>query len=513
MMTDNQTFLNTAPAFHDWGRKAEEVLVQQFPTMIDSGNYKGIHIGRNTDAGIAARGGYRVRGTHQTMAEALYFETPEKMIHDELLVDENLKRRSVVQRATDSILRYAAEQRAEYIKSGLEPKEAEKRVTDTIQHYGYFDQKTGQFVVDRIAKRVNDSILAGMTTPHWDIALIQRIFRQPFLQGYAEGMVNKIGLPNVWADLVQIFTETFEGYARVSNVAKTMTTFNTSIAAKNRTGTMLSELINIVIDYESPQIQEMAIGAMPGNWLTNATIGSRDAYANLMLEQLLNVLIYFGHAETGFEGLTQIAMRDGTVEQYQFQPAAELWQEEFDGTNSTVGADLLVKLSHFIANKMEELNFLPVECKIRCSPILYKVFKYSQLSRVFNQNNPLSVINTIYESGNKLVGTMATKSGDGLYKSFEIVPDPMLMPDTPFNPNPWDIMFMTFPTIQSALDGGMSEMILCPVPIDKMILPSAPGFRDGVVRTALKRVGSLLVPVEKVVHVIEGMGTNNWWVP
>jgi hypothetical protein len=89
----------------------------------------------------------------------------------------------------------------------------------------------------------------------------------------------------------------------------------------------------------------------------------------------------------------------------------------------------------------------------------------------------------------------------------------MLMPQTPFNTNPWDMMFMTFPSLQSAMGEGLSDMILAPVPIDKMILPSAPGYRDGVVRTALKRIGSLLVPVEKVVHVINGMGTNNWYTP
>ena len=505
------SFLNCAAPFEDWGRKAEEMLVSQFPQMVDGGHFDKIHVGRNTDSGSGDRGGFRVRGNNSTMGAALYFEAPNRIIGSELLANEEAKRQTFTTRASDALVNFAVAQVNAMTEKGVDKAEAQKRVADSIQKFGYFDNKSGQFVSERIAKRVNDSILSGMTTPHWDIAVIQKIFRQPFLRGYADGMVSKIGIPNVWADLVQIFTETFEGQARVSNVAKTMQTFNTSIAAKNRTGTMLSELINIVIDYESPQVQEQQIGAMPGNWLTNATIGSRDAYANLMLEQLMNVLYYFGHAETGFEGLMQIALRDGTVTQYNTSPSAnDLWADEAAGTNPTVGADLLIKLSHFIADKMEELNFLPVTCKVRCSPILYKVLKFSQLSKVYNQNNPLSVINTIYESGNKLVGTLVTQSGNGLWNAFEIVPDPMLMPNTPFNKNPWDLMFMTFPTIQSELDGGATDIIMAPVPIDKMILPSAPGYRDGVVRTALKRVGSLLVPIEKLVHVIEGMGENPW---
>jgi hypothetical protein len=46
-----------------------------------------------------------------------------------------------------------------------------------------------------------------------------------------------------------------------------------------------------------------------------------------------------------------------------------------------------------------------------------------------------------------------------------------------------------------------------------MVLPSAPGYREGVVRTALKRVGSLLCPVSGLVRVISGMGTNSRYTP
>jgi len=515
-MPNQGSFLNVARPFESWKGKVEEFMCQQFPGLLDSGKFDTIHVGRNTDAGVGSRGGFRVNGSMATMGAALYFETPDKQFSNQMLADEQCKRAFFQKRVSDAITAVAVDQVNELVAKGIDKKEAQKRVNDSIGRFGYFDQTAnngmGAFVVDRIQKRVNDSILSGMTTPYWDIAVIQKIFRQPFLRGYADGMVNKIGLPNVWADLVQIFTETFEGYARVSNVAKTMTTFNTSIAAKNRTGTMLSEVINLVIDYESPQVQEQAIGAMPGNWLTNATIGTRDAYANLMLEQLMNVLIYFGHDETGFEGLMQIAMRDSTVEQYAGRPFAELWADEENNTSSTVGADLLVKLSHFMADKAEELNYLPLRCVIRCSPMLFKVMSNSQLSRVYNQNNPLSIINSAYSSQNKIAGTLVTRSGNGLWNEFEIFPDPMLAANTPFNKNAHDLLFMTFPSLQSELDGGMSDMIMMPVPIDKMILPSAPGYRDGVVRTALKRVGSLLVPVEKVVYVLEGLGVNDWYV-
>jgi hypothetical protein len=252
---------------------------------------------------------------------------------------------------------------------------------------------------------------------------------------------------------------------------------------------------------------------MEGNWLTNSVIGDRDAYANLMLEQLSCLLYYFGHAESGFEGLTQIANRDGTYEFYPTAspPAEYMWN---DNTNTTVGADLLMMFNRMLAEKMEDLFFLPVNIKVTCSPILYKVLKFSMLSKTFNQNNPLSIIDKAFESGNKIQGTLVTNSGDNLYRTFELVPDPMLMPNTPFNATAEDLMFITFPTLQSELEeGNLVDLIMAPTPIDKMVLPSAPGYRDGVARTALKRVGSLLCPVAKTVHVISGMGTNARYTP
>jgi len=171
--------------------------------------------------------------------------------------------------------------------------------------------------------------------------------------------------------------------------------------------------------------------------------------------------------------------------------------------------------NHLIADKMEELHFLPTECKINCGTTLYKALHFSMLNKQYNQNNPLSIINTAFEAGNKIVGTMATASGDGLRRSYELCPDPMLDPGSPWNPTDEDIMFITFPSFQTALEvpNVLSDLVMLPMPIDKMILPSAPGYRDGIVRTSLKRIGSLLCPIRKTVHVITGMGKNSRYDP
>jgi hypothetical protein len=104
---------------------------------------------------------------------------------------------------------------------------------------------------------------------------------------------------------------------------------------------------------------------------------------------------------------------------------------------------------------------------------------------------------------------MSTEGLDRGWSSFELMPDPMLSAQTPGNPNDYDIMFITFPEWQSALDpSNLTDVIIAPVLVENMILPSAPGYRDGTVRTAMTRIGSLLAPVERSVFCIKGFGVR-----
>jgi hypothetical protein len=515
-----QTLLNVAPLLESsgWKNKAENWLVSRFPQQIDSGWYDSIHVGRNSDSSVGDKPGYRVRGA-AVQNGARYLDVPDHMIPDELLALPELRQRSIETRVDDSVKAVAEAQVLKLAKQGVPLDEAKARVADSVPKIGRFDPQSKQYLVEPVLRGVYDSILTGMETPYWNVSRINKIFRRPFLKGQVEHLINKIGVPNIWADLVQIYTESFEGMARVSAAAHTTGEMNTSIAVKNRTGTMLSEIINLVIDYESQSPNEQIVGSQEGNWLTGTVVGDRDAYANFMLEQLMTTLYYFGHPETGFKGLAQIADRDDAYDYYDSArpTAAYLWDHDGAGSgtpvNATVGADLLLMLTHFIADKMEELHFLPVAIKMSCAPVLWKALSFSMTSKLYNQNSPLSIINTSFASQNKVVGTFATNSGTSLWANFELVPDVMLNPMTPFNQTDEDLMFITFPTLQSAFDGGVTDLIMAPVPIDKMILPSAPGYRDGIVRTALKRIGSLLCPIRKTVHVISGMGTNSRYTP
>ena len=506
------TLLNVAKPFEGvWKDKAEEWLCRLFPTQIDQGWYAGIHVGRNQDAQVSQVGGFKTTG-QSFQNSAIYLEVPDRMIPAEYIANDEALRPTFDSRIDPTVEKLALAQVQRLVGSGVALEEAQARVTDSILKVGYFDKKTGRYVMEPAVKSVHDSVLSGLETPYWNVSRIQKIFRMPLLRGYAETLVSKVGVPNIWADNIQLFTASYEGRARVSSVAHTTGEHNTATGFRSRSGTMISQVINLLIDYESPTPNEQRLGGMEG-WLVGQLMTDRDVFAHKMLEQLMNALILNGHDETGFFGLRQIADRDGTIEYYPSERATAQYMYEHDGAsgnepvNQTVGADLLNMLMHFIADKTEEMHFLPLSVRCICAPVLWKALKHTMMSKAYNQNSPLSVINTAFESSNKIVGTLVTRSGDGVRQAFALEPDPMLAPNTPFNDTDEDLMVMTFPTIQSEM-GDQDDLVMFPVLIDKMVLPMAPAFRDGQVRTSLKRVGSLLCPVTKTVHILSGMGTN-----
>lgn len=503
-------------SFKGFKDRAENILYSMFPQTFDSGEIHGVNIGRQKEVTPGTMGGHRVSPSAATMASALFFATADSMMPADIIGNEDAKKVTFEKRVDETLARLASATVDNLMSKGVEREKAEKQVLDSMSSIGWYDKSSGRFVVERVASQVNDSVLEGLTTPYWNMSIIQKVFRQPFLEGYATKLVSPQAVPNMWADLVQIFTSSFEGQARMSAVAKGTGEFNTSVGVKNRVNTMISEVVNLVIDYESPTPNEVNILNQQGNFLGSQVIGDRDAYANLMLRILKNNLYYYGAEE--FDGLYQIADRDAaaagsisTMNLYSGTPLNDIWDTEMvsGAPGLTTGAQIVKAFTYIFGEIMQSLNFMPKSVRIACSPIVYKVLKFVLTSDAFVQKSPLSFINSAFEFGNKIIGTMSTEGLDNGWSSFELMPDPMLSPQTPGNPNDYDMMFITFPDWQSALEpNNLSDVILAPVLVENMILPSFPGYRDGIVRTAMTRIGSILAPIERSVFCIKGFGTQ-----
>lgn len=509
------SLINASPRFGGFAEKASAFLENSFPGQIDATSCR-IHIGSNKDSAPGLDAGYRLTGMARNAAP-LYMELPDKVLKKAMIAnpDAVMGGTQFTNRISDSVKGFIQEAINGAMSKGKTFDEAKAAVYANIDLIGYRDPKTHEMVATPVIKGVNDADIINMQVPFWNISYLNRIFKQPMLKGYARHLVTEIGVPNIWADAVSIWTQSFEGMARIANVAKTTGQHNINEAAKTRTHQILSEFVNLVMDYETSPADQI-YGGLSGNPLTNAAIGENEKYSRLMMEQLHNALIYFGDGAAGFDGLAQLTNEI----QWSEAPFEYIYE---DATNQTKGADMLEKLNYLIGGWLEELNFLPTKVRICCSPAMYKCLKWSLTSKVYNQNSPLKFINEAFDTnGQKFMSTTPVEKMDNFQRIYEFCADPMLAATdiskgiiNPWNNNDTDLMYVTFPEFHSDMeDGGLTDVVMAPVAFENMVLPYFYGnSRDGQGRTMIKRIGSILCPVEGAVKIIRGIGVNPNYTP
>lgn len=507
--------INAAGRFGSFADKAAKFLEMNYPGQLDAASCR-IYLGSNKDSAPGAEAGYRLTGMARN-SSPLYMELPDKILAKQMIAnaDAVMGGQTFTNKLTDSARDFIQNAITGVMNKGKTFDEAKAEVYKHIPLVGYRDPKTREMVATPFIKGVNDADIINMQVPFWNITYLNKIFKQPMLTGYAKHLVTEVGVPNVWADAVSIWTMSFEGMARMANVAKTTGQHNINEASKVRTHQMISEFVNMVADFETSPADQI-YGGLSGNPLTNAAIGENEKYTRFMLEQLHNGLIYFGDTGAGFDGLAQLTSEI----QWDDAPFEYIYE---DATNQTKGADMLEKLNYLIGGWLEELNFLPTKVRICCSPTMYKCLKWSLTSKVYNQSSPLKFINEAFDqNGNKFMSTTPVQQMDNFQRIYEFCSDPMLAATdenrniiNPFNAQDSDLMYVTFPEFHSDMaDTGLTDVVMAPVAFDNMVLPYFYGnSRDGQGRTMIKRIGSILCPVEGAIKIIRGIGKNPNYTP
>ena len=223
-----------------------------------------------------------------------------------------------------------------------------------------------------------------------------------------------------------------------------------------------------------------------------------------MLEQMTNALWLFGDAESGFDGLSQLA----NVDTWMGTTANTIWN---DDTNVSKGASIVTSLQRMIGDAQEALSFLPSSVRINCSPTLYKALKWTMQSNVYSDKSPLQIFSSAFKDYEMIrsngfgTGVGFGKNNGGI-EELVLVSDPFCAPQTPWNAHNSDLMFITFPTLKSALD-PQEGVIVAPVAIENFVLPSFPQ-RDGLQRTMLRRIGSVIAPINGTIKIVRGFGVQ-----
>ena len=389
-----------------------------------------------------------------------------------------------------------------YIKQGKTEAEAHKLVKDSLIPVMGFDPATRQYVVSAKAPEselkkvgVTDSLLEQTSIQMWNVGWLTKIIKQPFATSHAKNLVSVESFNNPWADVIGLFKESFEGYGKLSNVARGNFKQNNSNPVSNEASQIVDEVFNISVDYESDVMEDIK-AKQTGNFITGQIKADREKYAMMVLDRMQDALIYYGSDEAGIDGLTDVA----PVVQYTGTPIYDLF---LSTTSTTRGSDIVRAMQTEIGNFLRENHYMAREVRINCSEYVFQALTQTVYSDVYNPKSPLNIIQDNFNIKNELDGGLVSVK-------YTIVSDTMLNPSisggeqNPFNPNNYDLFVITVPSIKDAM-GEQDSLIIHPELLKSYVVPAL-WQRTGMLYTMYKRIGGVIAPVEGTVKVIAGFG-------
>lgn len=479
---------NNTQSFTKLKKAMENDIVNRFPTIAQHINAINIDNARMSplSADIRSAGIGMAMDSKVCAKEALPFGVnPQKAIRTEI---------------SDATKQYIDKQMDSLMKSGMTEAEAHKKVQDSLEPVMGFDPATRQYVVSAKAPATaganKDSLLEQTSIPMWNIGWLTKIIKQPFATSHAKNLVSVESFNNPWADVIGLFKESFEGYGKLSNVARGNFKQNNSNPVTNEASQIVDEVFNISVDYESDVMEDIK-AKQAGNFITGQIKADREKYAMMVLDRMQDALIYYGSDEAGIDGLADVA----SVEDYDGTPLYNIFTS---ATSTTRGSDIVRAMNKVIGDFLRENHYMAREVKVNVSEYVFQALTQTVYSDVYNPASPLQVLQGNFKGRNELDGGL-------VQVKYTIVSDTMLNPSVsggeqnPFNPLAKDYMFISVPTIEDALSGTQDSLIIHPELLKSYVVPAL-WQRNGLLYTMYKRIGGVIAPVEGTVKVIRGFG-------
>ena len=462
----------------------ENDIVNRFPAI--SQHIHAINIDKNhMSADIQGAGLFIQKDSKVCDKEALPFGTnPQNAFRTEI---------------SDATKAYIDKTMDSLIQSGMSEADAHKKVQASLEPTIGYDAKTRQYVFGATAPAgsvavAKDSLLEQTSIPMWNVGWLTKIIKQPFATSHAKDLVSVESFNNPWADVIGLFKESFEGYGKLSNVARGNFKQNNSNPVTNEASQIVDEVFNISVDYESDVMEDIK-AKQAGNFVTSQIKADREKYAMMVLDRMQDALIYFGSDEAGIDGLADVT----TPVAYADTPLYDI----FTGTSATPGSDIVLAMNKVIGDFLRENHYMARKVRINVSEYVFQALTQTVYSKTYNPESPLKVLTGSFKARNEL-------DGGQVQVSYEIVSDTMLNPSVtggeqnPFNPNTYDYMFITVPTIEDAM-GTQDSLIIHPELLKSYVVPAL-WQRTGILYTMYKRIGGVIAPVEGTVKVITGFG-------
>ena len=185
----------------------------------------------------------------------------------------------------------------------------------------------------------------------------------------------------------------------------------------------------------------------------------------------------------------------GDVEIYTGTPLYDILKSP---TETTKGAKIVIAMNNLIGDFMRENHYMARKVVINVSEYVFQALTQTVYSDQFNPASPLQVLTGTFKGRNELDGGL-------VQVEYTITSDTMCNPNTPFNPDSADLMFITVPKIEDALSGTQDSLVIAPELLKSYMVPAL-WQRTGLLYTMYKRVAGVIAPIEGTVKVVKGFG-------
>ena len=290
---------NTVKSYPKLKAAMENDIVGRFPTIAKHIN--AINIDNATLSPLSG----------DIKSAGIYANVDSNVCTKEALPRGAVAQSSIRTELSDATKAYIDSQMDSLIQKGYSEADAKKKVQDSLEPTFGYDMKTRQYVVSAVAPNANiagnkDSLLEQTSIPMWNIGWLTKIIKQPFATSHAKNLVSVESFGNAWADVIGLFKESFEGYGKLSSVARGNVKQNNSNPVTNEASQIVDEVFNLSVDYESDVMEDIK-AKQAGNFVTGQIKADREKYAMMVLDRMQDALIYYGSREAGIDGLVDVA--------------------------------------------------------------------------------------------------------------------------------------------------------------------------------------------------------------
>lgn len=362
---------------------------------------------------------------------------------------------------------------------------------EKIQMHPRYNRNTGKY--DQVFTMAGDegfNPLAGQLISPWNITFLNRVWKRPLSYSRAKQLVkSERAGNNPWAEVFTFFLEDYAGWGAIAQTGQLQNTMQNDVNVK--TGMASFPIINMMGSYSvTLEEQKRTVWGPQGG----SPIARKQAYLNYVFDMMDNILILFGNKETNTPGLldaTPIRMWDTGKSLKDIYNTAST-------TSQHRGSDAYRQLADLLNDYLTAADNKWSHIQIAMSPEAYNYLQSMPFSDQYEGSAAMSFFAKNYLAG---IGP------NGGTPSITFIPEPLLKAKSEFNPNDFDLMVMSCPSIDGGPGKEQQATNFYATILDKFVFPVIPGMYNHQYKT-LRRVAGMVFPMPDAIRVYGGFGVQ-----